>query len=79
VRLRTDKMGFVTPQDQWLRVVLRPQIEAALESDSMRARPYWRAPVLKEWYRRYCDGRLAMGPTVWRWVNLEWWLRRFCD
>ena len=79
VRLRTDKMGFVTPQDQWLRVVLRPQIEAALESDSMRARPYWRAPVLKKWYRRYCDGRLAIGPTVWRWVNLEWWLRRFCD
>jgi len=79
VRLRTDKMGFVTPQDQWLRVTLRPEIEALLESDSMRARPYWRARVLREWYRRYCDGNVAIGQTVWRWINLEMWLRRFCD
>ncbi|MEW6542984.1 MAG: asparagine synthase (glutamine-hydrolyzing) [Nitrospirota bacterium] len=79
VRLRRDKMGFVTPEDRWLRVELRPQIEALLESESFRARPYWRAPVVRDWYRRYCGGRTAIGPLVWRWINLEWWLRRFCD
>lgn len=79
VRLRTDKIGFATPEDHWLRNALRSEIEAALHSDSMRSRPYWRMPVLKEWYRRYCNGQLSIGPTVWRWVNLEWWLRRFCD
>jgi asparagine synthase (glutamine-hydrolysing) len=79
VRMRTDKMGFVTPEDRWLRVDLRQQIETVLASDSLRARPYWRAPVLQDRYRRYCDGKAAIGPAVWRWVNLEWWLRRFCD
>ena len=79
VRRRTDKMGFVTPEDEWLKVIWRPQIEATLESDSLRSRPYWRAAVLQEWYGRYRDGRVSIGPTVWRWVNLEWWLRRFCD
>ena len=79
VRLRSDKMGFATPEDHWLRVALRPHIETMLESKSMGSRPYWRMPVLKAWYRRYCDGQLAVGPTVWRWINLECWLRRFCD
>ncbi len=79
VRTRTEKMGFVTPQDEWLRTAWRPQIEALLGSDRMRSRPYWQASVLREWYRRYCDGRVTLGPTVWRWINLELWLRRFCD
>lgn len=79
VRRRTDKMGFVTPEDQWLRVTWRPHLEALLDSDSLKSRPYWRAPVLKDWYRRYCDGRAAIGPTVWRWANLELWLRECCD
>jgi asparagine synthase (glutamine-hydrolysing) len=79
VRLRTDKMGFATPEDEWLRGPWRVQIESLLNSDRMRARHYWRVDVLKDWYRRYCDGNLAVGPAVWRWVNLELWLRRFCD
>jgi len=79
IRARTDKMGFVTPEDSWLRVAWRPQIEALLDSGSMRGRPYWRAPVLKDWYRRYCEGRMAVGPAVWRWMNVELWLRAYCD
>ena len=79
IRSRTDKMGFVTPEDSWLRVAWRPQIETLLASGSMRQRPYWKAPVLKEWYRRYCEGRLAAGPVIWRWMNVELWLRAYCD
>lgn len=79
VRLRRDKMGFVTPEDRWLRVELRQEIESIVASDRFRSRPYWRAQVVQDSYRRYCDGQVAIGPTVWRWVNLELWLRRFCD
>lgn len=79
VRRRPDKMGFVTPEDQWLRGPLRPTLEELLASERLRSRPYWRAEALRDRYCRYCEGRMAIGPTVWRWVNLEWWLRRFCD
>jgi asparagine synthase (glutamine-hydrolysing) len=79
VRRRTDKMGFAVPQDQWLRVTVRSRIEAMLSSERMRARPYWRAAVLHDWYRQYCQGRRNIGSVVWRWINLESWLRRFCD
>lgn len=79
VRQRTDKMGFVVPQDQWLRVTLRSRIEELLSSERMSARPYWRIAVLRDWYRQYCQGQRSIGPAVWRWINLESWLRRFCD
>jgi len=79
IRARTDKMGFVTPEDTWLRTSWRPQLETLIHSETLRTRPYWNAPVLQDWYRRYCDGRMAIGPTVWRWVNLELWLRGVCD
>jgi len=79
VRRRRDKMGFVTPEGQWLRRDLRPQIDALLASDPVRSRPYWRGEALPDLYRRYCEGSLPIGPAVWRWVNLEVWLRRFCD
>jgi asparagine synthase (glutamine-hydrolysing) len=79
VRLRIDKMGFVTPEDHWLRGAWRRSIDELLDSESVRARPYWQAVRLREWFHRYCDGHAAIGPTVWRWVALEGWLRRFCD
>ncbi|MBM4133215.1 MAG: asparagine synthase (glutamine-hydrolyzing) [Nitrospira sp.] len=79
VRLRRDKMGFVTPEDQWLRVDLRAEIESVFRSDRFHSRPYWRASVVQDFYRRYCDGQVSIGSTVWRWVSLELWLRRFCD
>jgi asparagine synthase (glutamine-hydrolysing) len=79
VRTRTDKMGFVTPEDRWLRRDLKTQIEGLLASDRFRSRPYWQADAIREQYRRYCEGRAAIRPAVWRWVNLEEWLRRFCD
>jgi asparagine synthase (glutamine-hydrolysing) len=79
VQSRTDKMGFVTPEDYWLRVTWRDKIERMLESESLRSRPYWRAPALKEWYRRYRDGQAGGGATLWRCLSVETWLRRFCD
>jgi asparagine synthase (glutamine-hydrolysing) len=79
IRQRRDKMGFVTPEDEWLRVRWRRQIEQLLASDRLASRPYWKAPALGHWYHRYCRGDAAMKSTIWRWISLEAWLRRFCD
>jgi asparagine synthase (glutamine-hydrolysing) len=79
VRVRTDKMGFVTPEDQWLRVTWREQIEGMLDSSSLKSRPYWRAPGLKRLYQGYCEGKAGVGPIIWRCLSVEAWLRKFCD
>ena len=77
VRARTDKMGFVTPQDRWLRETLRPDLERLFSSPAFGQRGYWDAPRLRNAYRKYCEGTQAIGTSVWRWVSLELWHQRF--
>lgn len=77
VRERTDKMGFVTPQDRWLRETLRPQLEDLFRTRAFEQRGYWDPARLRTAYRGYCEGRHELGPSVWRWVSLELWHQRF--
>ena len=77
VRARTDKMGFVTPQDRWLRETLRPQLEDLFGTRAFAQRGYWDPSRLRTAYREYCEGRHQLGASVWRWVSLELWHQRF--
>jgi len=79
VRRRPDKMGFVMPENDWLRGPWRSAIAETLRSDRLCARPYWRADAMQTLFDRFCERRSGIGPTVWRWVSLEWWMRRMCD
>ena len=79
VRLRSDKLGFVTPEAEWLRGPWRPSVQALLHSDRFRSRPYWKADVARSLFDRFCQGRAAIAPTVWRWASMEWWLERMCE
>jgi asparagine synthase (glutamine-hydrolysing) len=77
IRQRTDKMGFVTPQDRWLRETLRPQLEDLFRTRAFEQRGYWDPSRLRTAYREYCEGRHQLGSSVWRWVSLELWHQRF--
>lgn len=77
VRDRTDKMGFVTPQDKWLRKTLRPDLERLFNTHAFEHRGYWDPVRLRSAYRDYCEGREQIGSSVWRWVSLELWHQRF--
>jgi asparagine synthase (glutamine-hydrolysing) len=77
VRARADKMGFVTPQDRWLRETLRPDLDDLFRSRAFAQRGYWHADRVREEYRKYCRGGSKIGGSVWRWACLELWHRRF--
>ncbi len=77
VRTRSDKMGFSTPQDRWLRGELRPELEQIFGAQAFKQRGYWDARKVTKAYREYCEGRRAIGTSVWRWVSLELWFQRF--
>ncbi|TAJ08519.1 MAG: asparagine synthase (glutamine-hydrolyzing) [Nitrospirae bacterium] len=77
VRLRTDKMGFVTPQDRWLRETWRPDVEALFQSPAFAQRGYWDPVRLRQAYRDYCAGRTELGNSIWRCLCLELWHQRF--
>jgi asparagine synthase (glutamine-hydrolysing) len=76
VRQRSDKMGFETPADLWLR---------GRYANEMRRRLLSPGP-LHEWLDRsaleselddFVTGERSIGPQVWRWLSLESWLRQF--
>jgi asparagine synthase (glutamine-hydrolysing) len=79
IRWRMDKMGFVTPEEIWMKEILRPFVLAVLSADGFRARPYWNAKAVVNDYLAFLDGRSEYSPEVWRIVCTELWLRKFFD
>ena len=79
IRCRMDKMGFVTPEEVWMRESMRPFVLDILTSPSFRARQYWDADQVLEHYNRYAEGRSAYSPELWRIVCTELWLRMMFD
>lgn len=77
---RTDKIGFATPEDQWLQSSLFTEIaENILDSDSFKKKTYWNGEKVKKTFEKYRKGKKRLRRTVWKWINLELWLRMFID
>jgi asparagine synthase (glutamine-hydrolysing) len=69
---RRDKIGFATPEQQWLEI-LRPWVETTLrEADPARTPGLHLDAVRAEW-QSVIDGRSPFGWHVWRWLNLIRW------
>ena len=79
IRTRRDKMGFVTPEEVWMRTVLKDWVVGILSSDSFKNRGYWNADSVLRGFERVCAGRERYTSDLWRYVCLELWLRRFVD
>ncbi|HSA37769.1 MAG TPA: asparagine synthase (glutamine-hydrolyzing) [Methanoregula sp.] len=79
IRCRMDKMGFVTPEEIWMKETLQPFVLAILGSDRFRMRPYWNADAVMKDYLAFLDGRSVYSPEIWRIVCTELWLRKFFD
>ena len=79
IRCRMDKMGFVTPEEVWMRDELRPFVLDILSSGAFRDRPYWDAEAVIRNYLAFLEGRSAYSPEIWRVICTELWLRKFFD
>jgi asparagine synthase (glutamine-hydrolysing) len=79
VRNRTDKMGFSTPMNFWLKEALQGWILRVLESKAFAQRGYFDVSKVKGVFAEHCAGRRDHSSAIWRWVNLELWFRTFID
>ncbi|HET8580283.1 MAG TPA: asparagine synthase C-terminal domain-containing protein, partial [Nitrospiraceae bacterium] len=79
VRWRADKMGFVTPEDQWLRTTLRELVRDTLADARTRTRGFLNVEAAQRAFESHVTGRTNIGNTIWRWLNVELWCRRFVD
>ena len=54
---RTDKMGFVSPQEEWQRGVLAPSLDAVFAQDLQAVFPFLDLRRLRANYEAYQAGR----------------------
>jgi asparagine synthase (glutamine-hydrolysing) len=69
---RRDKIGFATPEKQWL-TELGPWIEGVLTPDRVRRVPALDAAAVETEWRAVLAGARPFDWRVWRWVNLVRW------
>jgi len=79
VRCRGDKMGFVTPEECWMKNELRPFMLEIFSSKSFKSRLYWDADAVAQDYLAFLDGKSSYSPEIWRIACAELWMRKFID
>ncbi|MCM2464708.1 asparagine synthase (glutamine-hydrolyzing) [Methanoculleus oceani] len=77
VRCRMDKMGFVTPEEVWMKDELASHILALFSSPEFSRRPYWDAEQVLRNYWEFLEGKSAYSTEFWRIACAELWLRQF--
>ncbi len=77
IRLRTDKMGFVTSERVWLSGALKPWIKDVVNSPTFRQLPYFDVNQIITALAEHDTHRRDLTFLAWRWINLELWLRQF--
>jgi len=75
IRCRMDKMGFVTPEEVWMKTSLAPFVQDLLRSKSFESRSYWDARAVQKGYAEFLAGNEPYSPEFWRIVCTELWLR----
>lgn len=78
IRLRRDKLGFGTPQDEWLRepffIALMNDV---LGKDSLIAGQYISREKASAVFQNHLHGKSDNSKEIWKMINLELWLREF--
>ena len=80
IRMRKDKIGFGTPQDEWFRdEKFQKYISELIHSESFRSREIWNAATIKKMYRDHVSMKGNYAKEIWKWIHLENWYRMFID
>ncbi len=79
IRLRQDKIGFATPEEQWLKKDLKKELINCFSSKSFASRGLINPQKTLELYEKFCAGHFTDSQLFWRLYNLEIWFRVFID
>ena len=80
IEKRIDKVGFGTPQDDWLKApAFRRHISKSLNSETFAAREFLDSFEAVRLLDHYNHGLHDSATDVWKCMNLEHWFREFID
>jgi asparagine synthase (glutamine-hydrolysing) len=76
IRLRYDKMGFETPEDEWFREdFFVNMINEILNNPSDEFKKYIDTEITKKMYDRHLNREINCSRDIWKWINLDLWLK----
>ncbi|MEW5955543.1 MAG: asparagine synthase (glutamine-hydrolyzing) [Candidatus Micrarchaeota archaeon] len=79
IRERMDKIGFATPEDEWMRGPAAKEARQILASESFGGRKYFNQERVLREFDEFVAGKKNTGRVLWRFICLELWLREFFD
>jgi len=80
IRIRRDKVGFDTPQDEWLKkTAWKDMVTEILNSRSFAGREIIDPVEAMKTYNAHISGKINAAKEIWKWVHLELWHREFID
>lgn len=80
IRMRRDKVGFETPENEWFRTpAFKRYITELIHSGPFASRGVFDVEKVQQMYQKYLNHQGNYPREVWKWVNLELWYRNFID
>ncbi len=76
IRMRYDKLGFATPEDEWFREeIFQEMILKILKNPSIELQKYINTTKALEMYTRHLNKEINCSKEIWKWINLDLWLK----
>ena len=80
IRMRKDKVGFGTPQEEWFKTELFEKlISNTINSKTFKERGIINSLKASALYERHLSNEIDISKEIWKWLNLELWFRNFID
>ena len=80
IRLRQDKVGFGTPQDDWFREDdVSRLIWKIIRSKSFEKRGFFDVNQVHSKFKKHLNREINIAKEIWKWIHLELWYREFID
>ncbi len=76
---RKDKVGFLTPENLWLKNDLKEFVFDILNSKSFKERKFYNSVKIKKEYNYFIAGKIKDTSKIWRVINAELFLRKYFD
>ena len=78
IRLRKDKIGFGTPQDEWFRRQSFVNIvNEIFSSKTCRISNIVNVSKIQELFNRHLRKEKNLSSEIWKWIHLELWFQEF--
>lgn len=80
IRLRVDKTGYTTPQDEWFRTPeWELKITELINSETFESRKIFKVNKVKEMFAQHINREKNIANEIWKWIHLELWFRKYID